>query len=1008
MFPRGSEWRVWDMHVHSPASDGFKGDWEQFIIQIGTADCDIIGINDYFSVDGYREVLRRLNNPAEAASGNVTYCTALEKLRSKTLFPVVECRMQNIVLHKNSNNKGGVRINFHIIFSNTINPAEIETLIKGLHYTNDTTIGEKYSDTEFLVNKVTVDFFKTVEKLQSNTIFKDKFLIWLPYDEYGGADGIDPNTDQAFKQGLINASHIIGSSNPNQIAFFCWKHDRFTEEQFRGWFGKKIPCIKGSDSHNVNDHIGKLKDQRSQPTNKRCWIKADPTFEGLCQITIEPEDRLYIGEQPEKLKHVTQNRPHFLTRLEIRKKAESDIDDIWFGCDLPLNHDMISIIGNKGSGKSALADILALAGNAHCDIEHYSFLTPSRFCEKNNRISKHFELVAYWEDGTKTIKALNDKPNPLDIERMKYIPQKYLEKVCTETTPGEQSDFQRELRKVIFSRIPEENRFEKQSLDELISYKTEEISKEIDALKQIIRTLNTDLVKLEQKATSEYRQSLEAKVREKKQDLEAHNGIKPVEVPKPDEMTDEQKAASLKVAIELDTARKELFENNTAITQARDKYKEAIGKLEQLRKLEVRLINFVGDFERLKTDISNDVTALGLSFDQLMTLKTDYSTLNQKKQYWDAEKNKLFALLDQDGEESLLLKCQKIEKDITFLKGTLDAPNLRHQEYLTALLKWQQRATEITGDVTKMDSLKYFEEQLHLLSEELPKEIDRIKDQRKTAAIEVYKKIAKIRDVYQELFSVAQHLIQNNHLIKDTFRLSFDSSIVDRGFAQGFFDRFINQGVNGSFCGKEQGTILVNNVLKEYDFNQQEDAIKFVEKIVELLQNDTRSEKRPQYPIEKQVKKNVQVNHLYDFLWSLEYLTPEYALKLDGKELSQLSPGERGTLLLVFYLLVDKSNKPIIVDQPEENLDSQTVYRLLIPVIKEVKKTRQIIMVTHSPNIAVVCDAEQVIHSSIDRATGNKVNYISGSIESSISNQYLIDVLEGTRPAFDNRNAKYL
>lgn len=52
------------------------------------------------------------------------------------------------------------------------------------------------------------------------------------------------------------------------------------------------------------------------------------------------------------------------------------------------------------------------------------------------------------------------------------------------------------------------------------------------------------------------------------------------------------------------------------------------------------------------------------------------------------------------------------------------------------------------------------------------------------------------------------------------------------------------------------------------------------------------------------------------------YLKPEYSLKLDGKDLSHLSPGERGTLLLVFYLLVDKSNKPIIVDQPEENLDS--------------------------------------------------------------------------------------
>jgi ABC-type lipoprotein export system ATPase subunit len=104
---------------------------------------------------------------------------------------------------------------------------------------------------------------------------------------------------------------------------------------------------------------------------------------------------------------------------------------------------------------------------------------------------------------------------------------------------------------------------------------------------------------------------------------------------------------------------------------------------------------------------------------------------------------------------------------------------------------------------------------------------------------------------------------------------------------------------------------------------------------------------------------------------------------------------------------VDSSNKPIIVDQPEENLDSQTVYRLLAPVIKEVKKRRQIIMVTHSSNIAVVCDAEQIIHASIDRINGNRVVYTTGAIESPEINKYLVDVLEGTRPAFDNRDSKY-
>src|SRR3984957_13137103 len=169
--------------------------------------------------------------------------------------------------------------------------------------------------------------------------------------------------------------------------------------------------------------------------------------------------------------------------------------------------------------------------------------------------------------------------------------------------------------------------------------------------------------------------------------------------------------------------------------------------------------------------------------------------------------------------------------------------------------------------------------------------------------------------------------------------------------------------------------------------------------LASYLQTDMRNPQKPKTGIASQLRKNVDTKGLYDFLWTFGYLEPEYSLKLDGKDLSHLSPGERGTLLLVFYLLVDKSNNPIIVDQPEENLDSQTVYRLLIPVIKEVKKRRQMIMVTHSPNIAVVCDAEQIIHAFIDREHGNQVVYTMGAIESPQINKYLVDVLEGTRPA---------
>lgn len=106
--------------------------------------------------------------------------------------------------------------------------------------------------------------------------------------------------------------------------------------------------------------------------------------------------------------------------------------------------------------------------------------------------------------------------------------------------------------------------------------------------------------------------------------------------------------------------------------------------------------------------------------------------------------------------------------------------------------------------------------------------------------------------------------------------------------------------------------------------------------------------------------------------------------------------------------MVDKDDIPLIIDQPEENLDNQTVYELLVPCIKEAKERRQVFIVTHNPNLAVVCDAEQIICASLDKKNKQRVQYLTGAIENPEINKKIVDILEGTRPAFDNRESKYL
>lgn len=155
------------------------------------------------------------------------------------------------------------------------------------------------------------------------------------------------------------------------------------------------------------------------------------------------------------------------------------------------------------------------------------------------------------------------------------------------------------------------------------------------------------------------------------------------------------------------------------------------------------------------------------------------------------------------------------------------------------------------------------------------------------------------------------------------------------------------------------------------------------------------------------LRKDKLASDVYDLLFGLSFLEPRYSLLFQDAQIEQLSPGQRGALLLIFYLLVDKGRNPIILDQPEENLDNETVVSLLVPVLTEAKKRRQIIMVTHNPNLAVVCDAEQVIWSVFDRKNASKISYLAGSIENPAINGHVVNVLEGTMPAFNNRRIKY-
>jgi predicted ATP-dependent endonuclease of OLD family len=119
----------------------------------------------------------------------------------------------------------------------------------------------------------------------------------------------------------------------------------------------------------------------------------------------------------------------------------------------------------------------------------------------------------------------------------------------------------------------------------------------------------------------------------------------------------------------------------------------------------------------------------------------------------------------------------------------------------------------------------------------------------------------------------------------------------------------------------------------------------------------------------------------------------------------------RGIVLLMLYLAIDRwDERPLVVDQPEENLDPQSVYEQLVAYFRIAKQRRQVILVTHNPNLVVNTDADQVIVAAAVREKPDElpvITYTSGGLEDAEIRAAVCRILEGGERAFRERERRY-
>lgn len=1014
--PRGSVWRKWDLHIHTPASFHWNGTKlanqpaevanaviDEVIDKIENCDIAAFGIMDYWTFDGYWAIKDRLSSSGRQIA--------------KAIFPGMELRIEAPV---------DFRLNIHVILSDTLTKQELRDFKSALRIgvidrplSNESLIsfartldaskarvhGFKEADLNseerlLLLGSMTAKITRESLRIAAKQIPSDACLIIMPYDTSDGLSDLNwhdhPYDDNYFMQ----SADIFETRDAKNVDLFLGRetdsNSKFLSNFIKTMGGRPKPAISGSDAHKIEDY-------GAYPSDRITWIKADTTFPGLRQVVNEPRERSFIGLVPPKLEQVQDNKTKFIRSIDIRRTEGATITETWFNNTIPINPDLIAIIGNKGKGKSALADTIGLLCNTkqHRDL---SFLSDKGFRQAKNNKAKHFEATVTWESGTTVTKGLDAVVDETQPELVKYIPQNFLETICTQLGRIEESDFDRELKKVIFSHVVSADRLGKESLDALIAYRTSEATARIRLLKGELLKINEELVAMEDMVTEEHRQEIANRYAQKQAELAAHISAIPIIVPTPENDSLKQQE-SAEIAKLVDGAKDELAKVEKWIFEATEEQLRLARLVVTVDRVLARIENVKRAFDIFAAESEDDLVDLAIKLEDIVEISWNLTTLSKMRAALLEKKRSVDTRLDPANPAGHLSGKGAAQKRIASLQAQLDEPNKRYQAYLSAHKEWERKRDQLIGSDLSAGTIKFYESQLKDL-DSIPDKVAACKKKRLAKSREIHAVIRQLAATYKELYAPVNEFIEHRPLAKDKFQLNFEVGIVDSGFLDAFFE-IVSHGVVGTFCGTEEGRRALTGILSHHDFNTESGLDAFLQEMTDALETDMRPGGRP-VRINDQIRKGKTRLGLYEMMFSLDYLRPRYALRMGDKELGQLSPGERGTLLLVFYLLVDKDDIPLLIDQPEENLDNQTVYELLVPCIKEAKRRRQVFIVTHNPNLAVVCDAEQVICADLDKKSNHQMRYISGAIENPAINKAIVDVLEGTMPAFDNRDSKYL
>lgn len=992
----GTEWRIWDLHVHTPNSIthhyGVENDdiWERFIedLEALPAEVAVIGVNDYWFLDGYKRIIR------ERKRGRLQNLEAV--------FPVIELRLN----HFGGTKSKLSRVNLHVVFDPELDPAIIEAqFIHALQpraelspetgknnwsgvITRDalSDFGRKIKDSvpPEMVHQYGSDLaegfnnlnvsLEDVQEVLDSHYFKGRTLIGIGKTEWSDIKWNEQSV--AAKKNVINAADFVFTAYQDVSK---WQ----TDVEFL-----KTNCV----THKVLDcsdaHYFSNSREHERIGACQTWLNTSPTFAGLAYAIEEFDRRVFVGLEPPSLKRVRRKPEHFIKHLCVQSEDEGKN---LFNHNIDLNPGFIAVVGNKGQGKSALLDCIALGGNSSRNKE-FTFLNPQRFLNaRSKREAQSYSVELTWMSGLKRQCKLDDCFDRFHPVQVEYLPQMFVERVCN-PIPGDKNKdaFEKELRAILFTHIPEQDRDGELDFDSLMLRKSEVYKTRIEDNRNQLRNTIQEYIGITAFLASNGAAEIEERLRKKQAEIDVAQEaleIAEQELSESDKLHNRNEIFdSLERAIqELDSSISSLSDEQEVIQRKQADYLWKLDRMDQLASEATALNKQVDSINRSIYELISDY-----SVGPYLVMTVDSVAFAGLKQQLNTEMTNLQLRLSQVVEALNQKKQQRNENE-----QELSAADDTRERARQRVLQLKERIELLKGSADQSESLLGLESLLQRVKN-APLQMNKLQQKILEHSHSIFDTLTQQLHAVESLYHPASSFIAESESIKNA-GLEFHAELRVlpkwNDIAQSLHGR-----KNGDFL--DWFTDFPERVVK---ISWSDVEIQLRESIDRLarVKGEPRGDFRDPSTA---LKGSKSLDAFLSELFGLSWLEVRFGLTGNGHPLEQLSPGQRGLVLTLFYLVVDRRTTPLLLDQPEENLDNETIASKLVPAIHEAAGRRQTIVVTHNANLAIVGDADQVIHCQVK---DGKFVLASGCIADIDVAKFALDILEGTKPAFDNRRHKY-